>query len=138
MATQQAKASMEPSILERVGDKFNSFVEGCVNLIARLLGGSSNERIIKSLGYLRPKSAEAHAVTPGSILDRINVLEPQMQTLSDEELSGITPKLKERLAKGELGIEFYGLRAKLAELGVEYVEELVEENSTGDRIVVRS
>ncbi len=101
MATQQAKASMEPSILERVGDKFNSFVEGCVNLIARLLGGSSNERIIKSLGYLRPKSAEAHAVTPGSILDRINVLEPQMQALSDEELSGITPKLKERLARGE-------------------------------------
>jgi 4-hydroxy-4-methyl-2-oxoglutarate aldolase len=47
-------------------------------------------------------------------------------------------KTRERLAKGELGIEFYGLRAKLAELGVEYVEELVEENSTGDRIVVRS
>src|SRR5580698_1454014 len=42
-------------------------------------------------------------------------------------------KTRERLAKGELGVEFYGLRAKLAELGVEYVEELVEENSTGDR-----
>jgi 4-hydroxy-4-methyl-2-oxoglutarate aldolase len=31
-------------------------------------------------------------------------------------------KSRERLRKGELGIEFYGLRAKLAELGVEYVE----------------
>ena len=29
---------------------------------------------------------------------------------------------RQRLRKGELGIEFYGLRAKLAELGVEYVE----------------
>jgi 4-hydroxy-4-methyl-2-oxoglutarate aldolase len=32
-------------------------------------------------------------------------------------------KTRERLANGELGVEFYGLRAKLAELGVEYVEE---------------
>ena len=27
---------------------------------------------------------------------------------------------RERLRKGELGVDFYGLRAKLAELGVEY------------------
>jgi 4-hydroxy-4-methyl-2-oxoglutarate aldolase len=31
-------------------------------------------------------------------------------------------KSRERLRKGELGIDFYGLRAKLAELGVEIVE----------------
>jgi len=47
-------------------------------------------------------------------------------------------KTRERLAKGELGVEFYGLRAKLAELGVEYVEELVEETSANARSVVRS
>jgi len=29
-------------------------------------------------------------------------------------------KSRERLAKGELGLDFYGLRAKLAELGVQY------------------
>jgi 4-hydroxy-4-methyl-2-oxoglutarate aldolase len=29
-----------------------------------------------------------------------------------------------RLAAGELGVDFYGLRAKLAELGVEYVDRL--------------
>jgi 4-hydroxy-4-methyl-2-oxoglutarate aldolase len=29
---------------------------------------------------------------------------------------------RERLRKGELGLDFYGLRAKLAELGVEYVD----------------
>ena len=31
-------------------------------------------------------------------------------------------KTRERLRKGELGLDFYGLRAKLAELGVQYVE----------------
>ena len=31
-------------------------------------------------------------------------------------------KSRERLAKGELGLDFYGLRAKLAELGVQYVD----------------
>jgi len=29
-----------------------------------------------------------------------------------------------RLAAGELGVDFYGLRAKLAELGVEYVDRI--------------
>jgi len=30
---------------------------------------------------------------------------------------------RERLRRGELGLDFYGLRAKLAELGVRYIEE---------------
>lgn len=33
-------------------------------------------------------------------------------------------KSRERLKAGELGIDFYGLRAKLEELGVEYVDEI--------------
>jgi 4-hydroxy-4-methyl-2-oxoglutarate aldolase len=32
-------------------------------------------------------------------------------------------KTRERLRKGELGLDFYGLRPKLQELGVEYVDE---------------
>ena len=32
-------------------------------------------------------------------------------------------KSRERLRAGELGVDFYGLRAKLAELGVQYVDE---------------
>lgn len=32
-------------------------------------------------------------------------------------------KTRERLRRGELGLDFYGLRAKLAEAGVEYVDE---------------
>jgi 4-hydroxy-4-methyl-2-oxoglutarate aldolase len=38
-------------------------------------------------------------------------------------------KVRERLAKGELGLDFYGLRPKLKELGIEFVDELVEEPS---------
>ena len=34
-------------------------------------------------------------------------------------------KTRERLRNGELGLDFYGLRAKLAELGVQYVDERV-------------
>ena len=32
-------------------------------------------------------------------------------------------KTRERLRNGELGVDFYGLRARLAELGVQYVDE---------------
>ena len=32
-------------------------------------------------------------------------------------------KSRARLKSGELGLDFYGLRAKLAELGVQYVDE---------------
>src|SRR5688572_4933659 len=35
-------------------------------------------------------------------------------------------KTRERLRKGELGLDFYGLRAKLAEMGVQYVDEVKE------------
>jgi 4-hydroxy-4-methyl-2-oxoglutarate aldolase len=33
-------------------------------------------------------------------------------------------KTRERLKAGELGVDFYGLRTKLAELGVRYVDDL--------------
>lgn len=45
------------------------------------------------------------------------VVQLGMRRLEKEE------KSRERLRKGELGLEFYGLRAKLSELGVEYVDE---------------
>jgi 4-hydroxy-4-methyl-2-oxoglutarate aldolase len=32
-------------------------------------------------------------------------------------------KTREKLRAGELGLDYYGLRAKLKELGVEFVEE---------------
>ncbi len=44
-------------------------------------------------------------------------------------------KSRERLSKGELGVDFYGLRAKLKELGVEYVDELPADTSRKGRSV---
>jgi 4-hydroxy-4-methyl-2-oxoglutarate aldolase len=32
-------------------------------------------------------------------------------------------KSRQRLKAGELGLDFYGLRAKITELGIRYVEE---------------
>ena len=64
--------------------------------------GSSNERYVRRLGYVRPnKPGATHTVMPGSLLAQINALEEKMQALSDEELQGLTPEFRERLAKGE-------------------------------------
>lgn len=38
-------------------------------------------------------------------------------------------KTRQRLRNGELGLDFYGLRAKLGELGVEFVDEAAEAES---------
>ena len=100
-ATQQTKSNMEPGFFERLGDKFNSFVEGCVNLIARMMGGSSNERRIKSLGYFRPKNAEAHTVIPGSRARQGQRPRTEDAGALRRGTEGAVPEFKERLAKGE-------------------------------------
>ena len=41
----------------------------------------------------------------------------------DSERVAKEQKSRERLRAGELGVDFYGLRAKLAELGVQYLDE---------------
>ena len=98
MAT--AQTGMEPTFFERLGDRFNAFVEACVRAISRLMGGSTDERRIKGIGYLRPHKAEAHTVTAGSALGKVNELEPKMQALSDDGLKALSTDLRERLKKG--------------------------------------
>src|SRR5262249_7633907 len=87
------------SILEKIGDALGAFSEGIANFITRLLG-SSNERYVRKLGYVRNKDG-THTVTPGLLLAQVNALEPKMQTLSDDELKGLTPKFRERLRQGQ-------------------------------------
>jgi 4-hydroxy-4-methyl-2-oxoglutarate aldolase len=58
-----------------------------------------------------------------------DVAKAAQQRVSKEE------KTRERLAAGELGIDYYGLRAKLKELGVEYVDELPEETSASQSVL---
>jgi preprotein translocase subunit SecA len=96
-----AESDIDLSILERIGDGFNALSEGMANIITRLFG-SSNERYIHNLGYIRSKDPEAPpTVIPGALLDQVNELEEKMHCLSDAELKGLTPQFRQRLAEGE-------------------------------------
>ncbi len=89
------------SLWEQIGDFFSSLSEGAVSLITRVFG-SSNERYIRKLGYVRVKEADPpYRIVDGSLLSKINALEKQMQALSDEELRQMTPRMRERLKNGE-------------------------------------
>ena len=68
--------------------------------------GSKNERELKKL---QP------------IIEQINALETDLKALSDDQLKGHTAKFKERLQKGELGLDIYGMREKLEAKGLRYV-----------------
>ncbi len=91
--------SMGPSVLERLGTSLSVIGNGVGRMIGRLFG-SYSDRYIRSLGYLRKWNEVQHQVKPGSLLAQINSFEEAMKALSDDELRGLTPKFRERLAKG--------------------------------------
>lgn len=87
-------------ILDRVGETLSGFSERLAALITRLFG-SSNERTIRKMGYIRTRNpAQPYTVTPGSQLARIIALEEQTRALTDAELKALTPQFRERLAQG--------------------------------------
>ncbi len=95
------ETSMDVGVWERLGDGLSAFSEGVGRFLLRLFG-SSNERFVRKLGYVRATAPGAtHTVVPGSLLDQVNRLEDTMRALTDEGLRGLTPKFRERLAKGE-------------------------------------
>ena len=92
--------NIEPGFFEKLGDALTAFSEAASGFLTRLLG-SSNERYIREMGYFRSsKPGVTHTAQPGSLLARVNDLEEKMRALSDEELRGLNPKFKERLAQG--------------------------------------
>jgi preprotein translocase subunit SecA len=98
MATE---TKMDLSIWERIADWFSGLSEGIVGFLGRIFG-SSNERMVRSTGYLRSRDPNVtHTVVAGSILDQVNSLEETMKAKSDEELRGMTAHFRERLANGE-------------------------------------
>ncbi len=70
------------------------------------------------------------AINPGDVIvadvDGVVVVPREMAAeaarLGNERVAK-EEKARERLRKGELGLDFYGLRAKLTEMGVRYVDE---------------
>ncbi|MAT14914.1 MAG: preprotein translocase subunit SecA [Planctomyces sp.] len=85
--------------LEKIGDFLGSLT-GFIERFITGLFGSSNERRIKRIGYVRDKSGKASVIS-GSTLDRINSLEPEWEKLTDAELKESTTKFRRRLADGE-------------------------------------
>ncbi len=86
-------------ILDKVGDAFNLVLGGAERFITNIFG-SSNERRVRNIGFSRDKSGKS-VILPGSFLDRINRLEPDLEKLSDGELRETTSKMRRRLADGE-------------------------------------
>ena len=83
---------------DRLGDFFTALTAFIERLIRRVFG-SANEREIRRIGFIRDKNADR--IAPGSILDRINQLEPELEKLSDAELKETASKMRARLADGK-------------------------------------
>ncbi|MFO0846789.1 MAG: preprotein translocase subunit SecA, partial [Gemmataceae bacterium] len=91
---------MDSTFWDKLQDGFSAFSDGVGKFFLRLLG-SSNERYVRNLGYVRPpKPGAQHTVIAGSLLHQVNELEPKMQALSPEQLKDITPQLRQKLANG--------------------------------------
>ena len=92
---------IDVSIWEKIGDGLSAFSEGFAGLLTRLLG-SSNERVIRKLGYIRPRRpTDAARIIPGSIVARVNDLEEKTRALSDTQLRDLTTEFRQRLKDGE-------------------------------------
>ena len=98
--TADARPVMDATVWDKIGDKFNGFVEGSIGFVTRLFG-TANDRAVRQVGYVRTKNADTHTIIPGSILERTNALEASMKALSDDDLRGLTVGYRERLRKGE-------------------------------------
>lgn len=85
-------------ILDKIGDFFTAFTGGIERTITKVFG-ASNDRLMRKLGFIRQDGVTT--ITPGSILDQINQFEEKLKLLSDDELRQTTPRMRERLKKGE-------------------------------------
>lgn len=85
--------------LDKFGDWFTGLTVWIERFVTRLFG-SSNERRVRQIGYIRDKQGNVN-VLPGSLLDKVNRLEPEVEKLTDDELRGSTELFRKRLAAGE-------------------------------------
>tara|TARA_R110002111_G_scaffold18931_2_gene46227 strand:+ start:48468 stop:52007 length:3540 start_codon:yes stop_codon:yes gene_type:complete len=84
-------------------DKLGEWLAVVTTWFERLLTGlfgSSNERQIRKLGFVRNKTGQDEIV-PGSMLAEIDSFEPELMKLSDAELKQTASKLRARLDAGE-------------------------------------
>ena len=86
--------------------------------------GSVNVPVVCAGTIVRPGDAIVADADGVVVVKRGNAAE--VARLAGERFAK-EQKTRERLKAGELGVDFYGLRAKLAEMGVRYVDELEKE-----------
>ncbi len=84
---------------DTLGDFFNSLT-GFVERMIRKVFKSSNEREVRRIGFIREHDGTTK-IMPGSTLDRINQLEPDMQKLTDAELKETASRMRKKLADGK-------------------------------------
>jgi preprotein translocase subunit SecA len=85
--------------LDKVGDFFSAATSRIERGITSLFG-SSNERRMKRLGFVRDREGRT-TIIPGSLLDRINSLEATWQNVTDDELKQTASRFRARLQAGE-------------------------------------
>lgn len=85
--------------LEQIGDAFNSLLAFFERFL-RGLFGSSNDRVVRQIGFVRDKSGQ-DAIVSGSALDRTNQLEADYEKLTDTELKEKTAIFRRQLADGK-------------------------------------
>src|SRR5438128_12659941 len=81
-ANMATETKVEATFWEKLTDTLGGIIEAIVSFLGRLFG-SSNERIIRALGYIRRRGSDEHTVIAGSLLAQVNDLEPIMLTLTD-------------------------------------------------------
>ncbi|ODA36353.1 preprotein translocase subunit SecA [Planctopirus hydrillae] len=86
-------------LIDKIGDATNAVISGVERTLTRLFG-SSNERRVRQIGFVRDRQG-ATTITPGSTLDQINQLEPVMEKLTDDELKQTTSRLRAKLNAGQ-------------------------------------
>ena len=69
MSTATKSGSVDANVWEKITDGFSAFAEWFTTSLTSVMG-SSNERYVRSLGYVRNKAKGEHTVTPGSMLAR--------------------------------------------------------------------
>jgi 4-hydroxy-4-methyl-2-oxoglutarate aldolase len=82
--------------------------------------GSVNVPVVCAGASIRPGDVVVADVDGVAVVPRESAVE--VARLGSERVAK-EEKSRERLRKGELGLDFYGLRAKLAELGVGYIDQ---------------
>ena len=85
--------------LEQLGDIFGSVVAWFEQLLRRFFG-SANDRRIRQMGFVRQPDGQIDVV-PGSVLDRINAHESDIESWSDERLAETASLMRARHASGE-------------------------------------